>query len=172
MEPKTVYRILSVVAWVAFVGLCIKAGALIFSFVISLIVNPAASADLYQGMNLSQLQAYSQMHYVVLCLLMIIIWILKANLFYYLIQLTAKINITHPFSEEVSALIGKMSALALQIGITGLLTTSYAKYLLKRVSFAFESASLDFLLLAAILYVIAFVFQRGLELQRENELTI
>jgi hypothetical protein len=173
MKTNQIIDILKVVSWIIFIGLCIKTGAMLFSFLISLFVTSDAGRNLYMGLNLSELLSYSIRHYVVLGSLVIVLSGLKAYLFYYVVKIISGININHPFSKDVANLISKMSAIALQIGITAFITGSYAKWLLKYTAhFTFDGGGTEYFYLAGILFVIAVIFNKGIELQTENELTI
>ena len=173
MNTKQVLGILKIVSWVLFIGLCIYAGTILTSFTISLFANSEAAKDLYLGMDLSQLQSYSTGHYIALMSLLITLAALKAYLFFQVVKIISKVNLVHPFTADISRLISKISSIALQIGITAIISDGYAKWLMKKgLSFTYEDGGTEFLLLAAIVFVIAQIFKRGIELQSENELTI
>jgi hypothetical protein len=53
MKTNQILQILKVASWIMFIGLCIKTGAMIISFFVSLFINPEGAKDLYMGMNLS-----------------------------------------------------------------------------------------------------------------------
>jgi hypothetical protein len=173
MKTKQILEILKVLAWIIFIGLCIRTGAMIISAFVSLFVNPQGAGILYSGLNLSDLLTYSQGYYIRLVSLVIFLSGLKAYLFFLVIKIISKISVTHPFSEQITSLIYKLSTVSLQIGILAVITNSYAKWLLKQpVQFSFEGGGTEFLFLAGILYVVMQIFKRGIELQNENELTI
>ncbi|MCU0379281.1 MAG: hypothetical protein MUC78_13585 [Bacteroidales bacterium] len=173
MKTEQVLNIFKVFAWIVFIGLCIKTGALMVSFGVSLFVNPAAAADLYMDTDLSAVMAFGKIHYIVMAALMIILSGSKAWLSFWVVKITDRLSLTEPFSESVAGLISGMSIISLQIGLLALATDGYAQWLNDRhVNFTFESSGTDFLFLAGILYIIAIIFRRGIELRRENELTI
>ena len=58
MKSKNILKIMYVFAWLAFIGLCIQTGAIIFSYLISL-NNPEASKNLFGGLNLSEYYNYN-----------------------------------------------------------------------------------------------------------------
>ncbi len=177
MKSKTnsILNVLRVLTWVIFLGLCIKAGALLFTFICSLF-KPIVSHDLYLGLNLSQLYSYHLGYYVGLLSLVVSIWVLKAYLFYDVIKIFSKINLNNPFSAEVAKRIASTSYTALSIGILSIITSGYVKWLIKKPggveSFSYGNGASEFLLMAAILFVISQVFNRGIEIQSENELTV
>lgn len=173
MKTQQILEILKVVAWILFIGLCIKTGAMLISFLVSLFVNPDGAKNLYLGLNLSELYAFSQWHYIVMGSLIVILSGLKAYLFYQVVKILSKINVKDPFSKYIADLILKMSGISLQIAITAIITGVYAGWLIeKQLHFTYEGGEGEFLFLAGILFVIAQIFKRGIELQSENELTI
>lgn len=173
MSTQQILRILLIISWIIFIGLCIKVGVLIVSFVVSLFVNPKGAEDLYLGLNFSQLYEFGKWHYSAMMILIILIAGLKANLFFEVVKILTKININHPFSNSITKSIFKMSNISIQIGIVAIVSNIYTKLLMERKIFiGFNSETSEFLFLAGILYVIAQIFKRGIELQSENELTV
>lgn len=173
MKTIDVLGILRVIAWIVFIGLCIETGALVTSFLVRMFSGSEVAMTLYPGTDLSQLYAISKWHYTAMVSLIVFVSGLKAYLFFLIIKLLSKVNIAHPFNEINSGLITKMSGIALQIGITSLITNGYAKWLMKnKTDFTYEGVETEFLFLAGIIFVIAQIFRRGVELQSENELTI
>lgn len=173
MKATTVLDILKVVSWILFIGMCIRTGAMIISFLVSLFVNTQAAGDIYLGLDLSELMDYNKWHYMVMAVLIIAVSGLKAYLFYWVIKIISKINFTNPFSEYNGKTIFRMSGIALQIGILAVAIKSYAQWLSKnQVLISYRGESSDFLYLAGILFVIGYIFKRGIELQSENELTV
>lgn len=173
MKTIDVLGILRVIAWIIFIGLCIEAGALITSFLVRMFSSSEVAMTLYPGTDLSQLYLLSKWHYTAMVSLIVLVSVLKAYLFFLIVQILSKVNIAQPFNEINSGLISKMSSVALQIGIASLIANGYAKWLMKnKTHFVYEGNEPEFLFLAGILFVIAQIFKRGLELQSENELTI
>ncbi|MOA10052.1 hypothetical protein D3C78_1299230 [compost metagenome] len=102
---------------------------------------------------------------------------LKAYIFYFIINIFLKINFVHPFSKEIASLIDKISYTALLCGIVGIMTDSYTEWLTKNgVELSavqkYLGGTSEFLFLAAVVFLIAQIFKKGIELQSENELTI
>lgn len=176
-SAKQILTILNVVCWVVFIGLLINAGAIVFSYVVSLFI-PQGANNLYEGLNLSELKRYSTWFYTCIVSFMVAIPGLKAYLFYLVIRIFSKIDLDHPFNAQLADLILKISHVALGTGILGIIANGYGQWLSKN---GFESAdtlrhhwngSVEFLLLAGIIFLIAQIFQRGVEIQSEHELTI
>jgi hypothetical protein len=173
MTTKQVHEILKVVAWIIFIGFCIEAGSKAVSIFVSQFINHDAVKNLYMGIDLSELYESSELHFIIMALLLILIPGLKAWLFFWVIRITTNLNIASPFSEYNAGLILKMSKICLQIGITGFISGSYAGWLENsRIKIPYGGGDTEYLFLAGILFVIVQIFRKGIELQTENELTI
>ncbi|WP_130275710.1 DUF2975 domain-containing protein [Cecembia calidifontis] len=168
--------LITIVIWSIFIGLCIKAGALMFTTIYSFF-KPIVAQDLYEGLNLYGLRNQEIGYYIGLVSLLVVIACLKAYIFYLMIRIFLTINLNHPFSKKVSNLISEIASFAIQTGILIIFTSASLKWLIKR---GFEIPSLggftggafEYLLMGALIYAIARVFKRGVEIQSENELTI
>jgi len=179
MKPRTKWMLgaMQFIAWITFIGLCIKTGALMVSFFVSMSVNPVAARDLFEKLDLSDLHRFSIGHYVGLVSVIIILCAAKAQIFYQIIRIFRKINFVHPFSKDVSSLISGIGYVALGVGVLTVITNSYRDWLIKQgVAFpdlqAYLGGGAEFLLLGGIIFMIAEVFKRGIEIQTENELTV
>lgn len=168
--------LITVVIWSIFIGLCIQAGALLFTFNYSWF-NPIVAQNLLDGLNLYSLKEANPWYYAGVISFVLFILGLKAYLFYQMIRIFLKINLVHPFSQEISKLISAISYTAFQIGIGIIFASACFKWLekkgyeLDRV-YSLMGGAYEFLLMAAILVAVSQVFKRGVELQAENELTV
>jgi hypothetical protein len=164
------------VAWLIFVGLSIEAGALLVNFVYS-IFKPEIVAYLYEKLDLSDMYARSKWAYFGMYSFILVISVLKAILFYVVIMLLMRLDLAKPFSSFVSKKISMISYFTFSIGILSLIARQVAKNLLHH---GYEIDQLDrfwvdsqaFILMAAVIYVIATIFKKGIELQNENDLTV
>ncbi len=171
-----VFKALHIVAWVIFVGLCIEAGALIVNFIFSLF-KPEFVQNLYQKLDLSKMYHLSKWAFFGMYGFVLVISILKAVLFYVVIRLISKIDLLKPFNSFVSGQITKISYYTLSIGLISYLARQTSNTLLNR---GFEIDALNqfwgdsqaYILMAAVIYVIATIFSRGVEIQNENDLTV
>ncbi len=171
-----VFIFLHVISWIFFVGLCIETGALLVNFVFSLF-KPEIVHNLYQKLDLSQMYNTSKMVYFGMYGFILTISILKAYLFYVVVMLLLKLDMEKPFSTYVAGKIKKISYITLEIGIFSLVAREISKNM---EHYGLESDKLNqfwvdgsaFLLMAAVIYVIATIFSRGVEIQNENDLTV
>jgi len=171
-----VFTVLKIVSWVIFVGLCIEAGGLMVNFIFSL-YKPEFVQNLYQKLDLSEMYERSKWAFFSMYSFILVISILKAVLFYVVIRLVSKINLTKPFNSFVSRQISLMSYYTFSIGILSYIARETAKnlqhrgYVIDRLN-QFWADSQAFILMAAVIYVIATIFSRGVEIQNENDLTV
>lgn len=178
-NTKTMLKITKILSWIIFIGLCIQTGALLFSYFVSIFINSMGSQNLHPGLNLSELYNNSKTHYTILVLLMVLLSALKAYIFYFIVKIFLKINLANPFSNEIYSLIVKISYIALTIGILAVIGEKYCEWLIsKAINLPvlnleqYIGGKSEFLFMAAIIFVIAQIFKRGIEIQSENELTI
>ena len=132
-----VFWALYVIAWIIFVGLCIEAGGLIVNFVFHL-YNPEIIQNLYQKLDLMELYKSNSSAFYNVYSFILIISILKAVLFYTVINLMHKMNLTKPFSAFVAKKISLVSYYALSIGLLSYIGRQVVKNLNHR-SFVPES---------------------------------
>ena len=171
-----VFKGLKIVAWIIFVGLCIEAGGLIVNFIFSL-YNPEFVHNLYQNLDLSEMYERSKWAFFSMYSFILLISILKAYLFYIVIRLMHKINLSKPFNSFVSRQISQISYYTLSIGILSYLAKQTTKYL-QHHGYNIDSLnqfwadSQAFILMAAVIYVIATIFSKGVEYQDELEETV
>jgi hypothetical protein len=171
-----IFNGLKIVAWIIFVGLCIEAGGLIVNFIFSL-YNPEFVQNLYQKLDLSEMYERSKWAFFGMYSFILIISILKALLFYVVVILVTKINLSKPFNNFVSRQISLISYFTLAIGLLSFLARQTAKNLQHRgydidALNRFWADSQAFILMAAVIYVIAAIFSKGVEIQNENDLTV
>ncbi len=171
-----IFKGLQIFAWIIFVGLCIEAGALIVNFVFS-IFNPNVIGNLYQKLDLTEMHNRSKPTFFVMYCFILAVAILKAYLFYIVIELMSSLNLKSPFNTTVANHISKISYFTLAIGIISFIANEIAKELEKS---GFDIDKLNefwtdgeaFIFMAAVIYIIATIFSRGVEIQNENDLTV
>lgn len=171
-----VFKGLQIVAWVIFVGLCIEAGGLIVNFFFSLF-KPEFVQNLYQKLNLTEMYKESKWAFFGIYGFILSISFLKAFLFYIVIRLMHKMDLTKPFNTYVSNQILKISYYTLSIGLFSLIARQITKNL---IHYGFATDSLNqfwvdsqaFILMGAVIYIIATIFKKGVDIQNENDLTV
>jgi hypothetical protein len=175
-KNDAILKVLHVVSWIAFIDLCIEAGALIFNFVYALF-KPIASRNIYKGLDLSEMYANHFLQFIGVMSFAVALAILKAYLFYLVVKIFQKLNLVKPFDVEISKLIEKISYEAIVIAVVTLIAQQFTKRLIQN---GYEVSHVEkywndtaaFLMMAAILFIISQVFKKGIELQNENDLTV
>lgn len=174
MKPKTesVLMVMNVLAWVAAIGLLIKAGAIIFSYVVST-VNPAAAGNLYEMMDFSALREYSFWYYTTTVSLMVGLLLLEAGVAFLVIRTLSEIKMANPFTASVAKKLEGISYGIIAAWGVALVYNAQLKWLSKRVDGILdERVSDEFILLAGVVFIFAQIFKKGVALQTENELTV
>ena len=181
ITTNPILKVLQILSWIIFIGLCIEAGGIIVSTFLTLFINPLAVENSWGGSAyLSSLYRVSPEHYVVISITMIIVSVMKAIMFYLIVKLFVdnKLNFSQPFSMELKRFISNLSYLALGIG---LFCQSGFKYSVWLTTKGFKTADLQslhleggdvWLFMSVILFVIAQIIKKGIEIQKENDLTI
>ena len=171
-----IFKGLHIVAWVIFVGLGIEAGALIVNFIFS-IHKPEFVQNLYQKLDLSEMYTRSKWAFFSMYSFILFISLLKAYLFYIVVILMHKIDLLNPFNSVVSRQISQISYYTFSIGILSYIARQTAKnlqhhgYIIDNLN-EFWADSQAFILMSAVIYVIATIFKKGVEIQNENDLTV
>ncbi|MGN7890030.1 DUF2975 domain-containing protein [Dyadobacter endophyticus] len=171
-----VFWALYVVAWLIFVGLSIEAGGLIVNFFFSL-YNPEFVQNLYQKLDLTEMYKDSRLVFFGVYGFILSISILKACLFYIVIRLMHTIDLSKPFNAFVARQISQISYYTLSIGLLSYIARQLAKNLMHH-GFAtgnlnqFWADSQAFILMGAVIYIIATIFKKGVDIQNEIDLTV
>ncbi len=167
---------LYILAWLIFVGLSIEAGGLIVNFFFSLF-KPEIVPNLYQKLNLTEMYKNSWPVFFGIYSFILIISILKSILFYAVIHLMHKMDLSKPFCPFVSKQISLISYLTLSIGFSSYI----ARHTVNKLNH-YESVpssinqfwvdSQAFIIMGAVVYIIAVIFKKGVYIQNENDLTV
>jgi hypothetical protein len=88
-----------------------------------------------------------------------------------------KIDLLKPFNNFVSSQISRISYFTLSIGVLSYIARQLVKNLMHHGFVPdnvnqFWADSQAFILMGAVIYIIATIFRRGVEIQTENELTV
>lgn len=173
MKTKQILVIVKIISWIIFIGLCIKLGAILFSSFIGAFVNKEAIKDLFLGLDLSNLYAFSTKHYFAILSLVISVLAFKAYLFYLVLKVFSKINFDKPFTKIIANLISRIGYTSLWTGLLAYFANMFSIWLLKKGAFFHITwGGKEFFFMAGIVFIIALIFKRGVDIQEENELTI
>ncbi|RZK01587.1 MAG: DUF2975 domain-containing protein [Flavobacterium sp.] len=142
--------------------------------------NPEAANNLWRALDLTELYKYDTGHYLVVSGYMIIISLMKALMFYLIVEALheKRIDLVQPFNKGLLRFISNVSYLTIGIGIFSHMGVKYSKWL---ISHGVKIADVDtlgfsgadvWIFMGITLLVIAQIFKRGIEIQDEHELTV
>lgn len=170
-----VYWGLYSIAWLIFICLLIDAGTLIVNF-FSTLIWPMLDQTGYYRIDLSESYNNNIIAFYTSYSFELGISILKAYLFYIVIRLVHKMDLAKPFNTFVSKQILQISFYTISVGLLSLI----AKQSTKRLLQGFESEALNhfwvdsqaFIIMGAVIYIIATIFKKGVDIQNENDLKV
>jgi len=180
ISAKHILKVLQVLSWIIFIGLCIEAGTIVFNLVYTFAVKPINTDNFWQGADLSDLYQHDHGHFTVIALFMVIVAVMKAIIFYLIIKLfeDKKLSISQPFTYKLREVILNVAFLTLGISFFSHYGGKYVDWMLAQKIEMPDLIKLDlyaadvWFFMAVILFVIAEVVKRGIEIQTENDLTI
>jgi hypothetical protein len=171
-RTEQILSVLKIIAWVAFFGFVVQAGAYVISYVVSF-SRPAGAQNLYMGIDLLELRNHSVFKYSTLIAAWVALLVMKANIWYRVARIISLIKIESPFTLELTRKLEKISYLLFSISILGYLGSTFAGWLGEKAQqFQNDWDAGEFLFMAGLLFIVSQIFKRGVELQSENELTV
>ena len=179
-RTKLILKILYILSWIIFTGVCIEAAGFIVNSFFTLLLNPVGAKHFWQEVDLSALYYFDHGYFFVETLLMSIVAVLKACMFYLIIKMLGdkKLSMSQPFNNEVRLFLIRGSAFAVAIGFFTAWGVKYTEWLVDKGVPMPDTQHLRlggadvWLFMGVILFVIAQVFKRGIEIQSENDLTV
>ena len=176
ISTQQLLKILFYVALLLFVGICIESGMYIFNGFYTYTINSYNANFL----SLKALYQFDPGHYGVVMLLLSIVTTLKAVLFFVIVKLLhdKNLNLYQPFSTKMYHFLLTLSGLSVVIAFFSNYGLNYLKWLQEKPialpdlsTFAVGGGDVWFFM-GIILFLIAKIFKRGIEIQSDNELTI
>lgn len=173
-------KVLHVISWIIFIGICVETGGFISNTVFTLWLTPAGASKFWMQVDLNNLYHYNQSYFVILTSQIIIAAVLRAILFYLIVKIfhDKKFNLSQPFNATVKRFISNIAYLALGIGLFSLWGSGFTQEMVKQGVKMPELQQMKlaggdvWIFMGIILLVIAQVFKKGIELQDENDLTV
>lgn len=171
-----IYISMQVFAWLIFVGLCVEAGGYLVNFIFS-IIKPEVVERLYQKLDLSSIFIQSRFDFFLVYSFILTTALLKAFLFYQVILLTFKLDLAKPFNQSAAQLVARISYCTFLVGVLSVIAQQSIKVFKfnDEVTLHLEriwSGGSAFILMAGVIFIIAVIFKKGVEIQHENDLTV
>ena len=171
MKTERILKVMKFFSWFAFIGLLIKSGTILVTYLLS-ISNVDAAKNMYEGLNLYEYLNYSFLNYTIIVFYKIILFAVEAYIAYLIIQLLKKLNLKQPFSIDVHTLMKKISYAIFYLWIIAIVHNTHIQIIGKKHNFEMSLFSSDFVFLSLIIFIFAQIVKRGIEIQSENDLTI
>ena len=171
MKTEKLLKIMKFFSWLAFIGLMIKSGAILVTYLLS-ISNAEVAKNLYEGMNLFEYRNYSFIHYSLIVFYKIILFAIEAYIAYLVIKLLQNLNIKQPFNLDVQKCMQKISYSIFYLWVLAIVHNTHMQLIGKKHDFLMYLFSSDFVFLSAIIFIFAQIVKRGIDIQSENDLTI
>jgi hypothetical protein len=179
-STQQILKVLHVLAWIFFIGMCIESGGFIFNTLFTLFINPEAAGQFWNGLDFSTLLQHNQSIFVLITVLMSIAAVLKTILLYRIVNISkgTTLNMEKPFNETLGRFMFSASYLSLAVGLFSLLGTGHVSSLVEdgvqmpTIEHLRLGGADVWIFMGVILFVIAQIFKRGIEIQTENELTV
>lgn len=175
-----ILNILKVIFQIVFVLLCILNLAFLFLLFLSIfnentgtLTHIKISLPNFRG-TFSQLKGIGKLGLSIILFLALATSLVEAYMVFLVVKILKKLNFSNPFSKEISTLISKISLLSLLVGLFSILTRMISNSFMKKfiVDIQLGDPNFNFLIFAGIIYIIGKIYQRGVEIQSENDLTI
>lgn len=174
MKTKTILEIIKYLALIGAIGFSIECGSQLIGFIISF-SNPEIAKKMYlANKSIFELRSQNLTYFYCTKSLVIAFVALKAHIWYYLFDFLHKLKLKNPFTDEVAVKIQNISYLLLSLWIMAEIGNGYFNYVSKRtdIDLVNHFNHEEYFFMAGIVYIIAQIFKRGVELQEENELTV
>ena len=171
MKTEKILKTMHILSWIVFIGLCIKTGAILISYFVS-IGNPEAAKNLYAGLDLSEYYNHSFRQYTFIVSYKVALFATEAYIAYLVTKLLTSLSLEKPFNIEVQKLMQSISYSIFNLWILAMIHNSHVQFIGKRYQFSMDLFSSDFLFLAGVIFIFSQIVKRGIEIQSENELTI
>jgi len=180
ISTKQILNVLYILSWIIFVGICIDTGGILSNALYAFFFNPVIAQNFWSGIDLSSLFQFDRGYFLVETFLMSIVGIMKAIMFYLIIKIVhdKKLNLLQPFNKEVRKFIFNLAFLSFGIGLFSIWAANYAEWFenqgvkMPDIHLLKIGGADVWLFMSVILFVIAQIFKRGIEIQEENELTV
>lgn len=180
ISTNLILKFLQIIAWLVFVGLCMEAGGFLFNTFYTLFYNPIGAEFFWNKLNFLNLYNFDKGYFTIFVFLLSIVVVFKAILFYLIIGLfnNKSISINKPFNNVVQKFLINIACVSLFISILSHMAFKYFLWfqlkniILPSMHLLPISGHDVWFFMSIVLFVIAQVFKKAIEIQQENDLTI
>ena len=127
----------------------------------------------YQNIDFTKIWQEDPAAFNILTLCALLISMLEIKLFNSALKLLKKYNLSNPFDSDQTNHLRRISMLALAVGLTSLILKLYIEISVSNtIVLSTQMGDISFLWLAAIIYIVSLMHEKGHHLQSVNDLTI
>lgn len=171
-QSKFILTLLKVVFIFNLIGLAISLISMIWIFT-SHYFDWEMPRKFYDSIDFTKIWREDKLAFTSICLGEIIGIIAKIMLIKVILKILKELDLKNPFKENLLKYLNDISKLAVVIGFIGIFLKFFIELKVNNaLIISTQIGESYFLWLAAIIYIITQVFQKGYELQSENDLTI
>jgi len=180
LTSNFILEILKILFWVFTIILCIAISVLtlifftvIFGINIGDLKEMKINVALFDG-KIKDIQSLPKMKLIFILAYSIISGVLQLLFFLTIIKILKKLKLNRPFSMGIYILISRIAQLALLIGCLSFIVNLINELIVGNffISLNLDNKDFQFFLVAGVVYIIAQVYKRSVEIQTENDLTI
>lgn len=180
ITTKHLLIFLQIIAWIIFIGVSIDAGGFIFNSFYTLFIRPMNAQFFWNHLDFSQLYAYDRGYFIVVTMLINIVAVLRAMMFFMIVKFMydKKLDLSKPFNQELRRFVLNIGYFALGISFFSSWAAKYTIWLSKKGIALPDLQELRiagadvWVFMSVIMFVIALILKKGIELQSENDLTV
>lgn len=124
-------KVLTILSWIVFFGLCIQAGGYIYNFILALMKNDQAMGSFWTNVNFAPLIISNKNYFILIVLLMCSIAVFKAGFLYTIVYILTykKMSLNKPFNEDIRQFTVRLTNYAFVIGVISLIAVKFAEYI-------------------------------------------
>ncbi len=180
ITTNQILKFLYILSWIILAGICIEGVAIITSTIATLFLGTDGAGHLWRPVDLYALYGYDPGHFAVQALLIVIVVVLKAWIFIMILKMLHgnKLDLSQPFNRATMRFILWISYFSFLIGIFSWRGVKYSQWLMTKGVHIPDTETLQlggadvWLFMSVVLFVVAQIFKKGIEIQEENELTV
>jgi hypothetical protein len=180
ISTNHILKFLYILSWVIIIGICIEATAIIISSVATLWVGPDRAGHLWRPVDLYALYRHDPGHFAALTFVIVIVAVSKAWIFGLIIRMLhgKKLDLSQPFNRATMHFILWISCFSFLIGLFSWRGVEYSRWFMTQGVSMPDAEYLQlggadvWLFMSVVLFVVAQIFKKGIEIQEENELTV
>ncbi|MEM6721976.1 MAG: hypothetical protein AAF611_21795 [Bacteroidota bacterium] len=157
-----ILKAMRIFAWIIFVWMLVKAGAMIMAYGAS-VENPEGAKDLYGGLDLSRYYQASFIHYTIIVFYYFLQYLLLAYIALFATRLLSEETLENVYSATVANILQKISVTILSVFVICILHNIHTFILEKYAEIQAEAFSGESIFMAGMIYVLSVVFLKSID---------